>query len=235
MKINSYSIIHALRGKFAGLTFQIREKEGNIVFKRKYFPGLPNLAIEAMIARYNSLTGDELTKWEEVAIMEKFNSRYQAFASSFLLYVTQYGLGNAIVDPIPYTFSRVRIQRIQRQSILVDKLMREADIKSDPNTGFGTKGFGVGGFGTKRKDDINASLKTLKTYGKELKYFCILPKMRTEQDVSEASLLGLLKPNTGFGTKGFGTGRYGSTRQNADPSGYGAKPYGTGRFSSKRV
>jgi len=212
MKINAFNIIHAISGRFAGKTFQLKKDGSNICFIRKYFPGLPNMAVEAMIARYNSLSNEELLKWDKISKDNKFHSRYQAFASSFFLYVSKYGLARALVDPIPFMFSKSRIEKMKRFMWLVSQRMGEAETLSDKQRGFGTKTFGVGGFGSKRKDKINMSMDTLKKYGKELSYFFILPEMKSEQDISEASVLNLIKLKGGFGTGTYGSGTFGTKK-----------------------
>ncbi len=212
MRINAFNIIQSISGTFDGNVYKILADGTNIVFKYSWLPGLPNLTTEAMITRYNSLSKVELQKWDKIAKNIGFYSQYQAFASSFFLYITQYGLAKAIVDPIPYKFSQNRSNRIKQFNLLVSHSTGEADILKMPKTGFGTKGFGSGSFGTKRQNDIAASLKSLSKYNKTLVHCLILPVMRTEQDISEASFLNLVKPKTGFGTGTYSTGTFGTTR-----------------------
>jgi len=188
MRINAFNIMKSISGTFDGKVFKILKDGRNIVFKHSWLAGLPSLSTDAMVVKYKSLSQVELQKWEKVKSDEGFWSRYQAFASSFFLYVVKYGLANAIVDTIPFMYSRGRIERQLRLWWLVTHRTGQVDEKTN----------------------VQDSLDTLSLYGKTLTYPFILPDLSSDVDISTASLLNLVQPKTGFGTGTFGAGTFGT-------------------------
>ena len=112
MRITKGQIFKFLIGKTKDKRYFIVHDRLYLGTKRKYPKGNGNTELfKAMIRKYKGLKTSEKKEWQEVAKNHHFMSSYQAYCSSFLLFIKRIGMIRALERRVPYIESRTKIQR----------------------------------------------------------------------------------------------------------------------------